>query len=145
MKKVYLVIILLVVVAVYLTGRIVTSGTNSNNPSIKAAEQEIATLTPEQFSDLLKGGEYTLLDIRTADEYSSGHIRNAKQIDYNQTQQFSDYLDRLDKKAKYLIYCRTGKRSSSALQMMQEKGFMNVADLSGGINAWIAGGYPIEQ
>lgn len=84
------------------------------------------------------------MDIRTADEYNAGHLRGAKQIDYYQTQQFSDYLDSLDKNAKYLIYCRTGHRSSLALKIMQEKDFTNLMDLSGGITAWTSKGLPTE-
>jgi rhodanese-related sulfurtransferase len=138
MKKIILVIILLL--TAFFLGKVVIAKTNN---SVKSSK-EITTVTPEQFSQRLNSGQYILLDIRTLDEYNTGHIKGAKQIDYYQTQQFSDYLDSLDKNAKYLIYCRTGHRSSAALKIMQEKSFTNVIDLSGGITAWTAQSLPIE-
>lgn len=106
---------------------------------------KIDHLSPQIFSkDLLSKG-YTLLDIRTIAEYNEGHINGAKEIDYYQTQSFSDYLDSLDKNKKYLIYCHTGRRSGLALEIFKQKGFKNVSDLSGGYNSWLAAGLPTEK
>lgn len=102
-------------------------------------------LTPNQFNQALNSGKFKLIDIRTIQEYSEGHIKNAEQIDYYQAQKFSSYLDSLDKNANYLIYCRTGHRSANALQIMHSKGFTNVSDISGGYTAWISAGYSYEK
>ncbi len=102
-------------------------------------------LDPNQFNQALSLGKYKLIDVRTLDEYNAGHLKNAKQADFYQTQKFSDYLDTLDKKTNYLIYCRTGKRSGEALKIMQSKGFISVSDISGGYNAWATSGFPIEK
>lgn len=107
--------------------------------------QEIYNLSPEQFNTLMNTGRYMLLDIRTAGEYTAGHLKNAKQIDFYQTKVFSDYLDTLNKKAKYLIYCRTGNRTATALKIMKEKGFTNVSDLTGGYNQWVSKNLPTEK
>jgi len=102
-------------------------------------------LPPQQFSQDLKTGGYTLIDVRTLAEYNAGHIANAKQADYYQTQEFTSFLGTLNKKGKYLVYCRTGVRSALVMQMMRDMGFTNVSDLSGGYNAWAAAGLPTEQ
>ncbi len=106
---------------------------------------QFSHITPQSFTQKLNSKEYILLDIRTQDEFNSGHIKGAKEIDYYQTQSFSNYLDSLDKNKKYLIYCHTGRRSNLALQIFKDKGFTNVSDLQGGFNAWLAAGLPIEK
>lgn len=144
MKKVLVIVSLIVVAS--LTGYEVSNKFyKTNTPQVKGVTQQVLSLSPQQFSDSLNSGDYILLDIRTQEEYDAGHIKNAKQIDYYQTQAFSDYLNTLDKKANYLIYCRTGKRSSAALQLMQSKGFENVTELSGGYNAWVTDGFPVTK
>lgn len=102
-------------------------------------------VSPSGFKQALESGEYKLIDVRTEEEYKQGHVKNSTQKDYYKTQKFSDYLDSIDKNEKYLIYCRSGKRSSMALKIMKEKGFKNVSDLAGGYSAWATFGYPTEK
>jgi len=123
------------------------SGNKSNSSATLGAETEnkISHMTPTDFQKAINSGEYTLIDIRTEEEYASGHISGAAQIDFYQTQEFSAYLDSLDKSKEYLIYCRSGNRSGQALNIMQDKGFSDASDLAGGISAWIGAGLPIEK
>lgn len=116
-----------------------------SNTNVLGAAISFSDVTPDQFNQALNSGEYKLLDVRTADEYNAGHIKNAHQSDYYQTESFSKYLDSLDKNAKYLVYCKTGKRSAAALQIMLQKGFTHAYDLSGGYNAWVAANLPVEK
>jgi rhodanese-related sulfurtransferase len=106
---------------------------------------QISSLDSQTFSKDLSSKDYILLDIRTIDEFNAGHIKGAKEIDYYQTQVFSDYLETLDKSKKYLIYCHTGRRTGLALEIFKQKGFKNVSDLAGGFNAWLAAGLPTEK
>jgi len=94
---------------------------------------------------MAESGEYKIIDIRTEEEYAVGHLVNASQIDYYKTDVFKNYLDTLDKNAKYLIYCRSGNRSRNAMEIMRNKGFKNVADLAGGITAWTTQGLPVVK
>lgn len=113
------------------------SGTKSINPVAK-------NLSPQDFKKAIDSGNYKLIDIRTEQEFNSGKIKGAENIDFYKTQEFSDYLDSLDKNGKYLIYCRSDNRSGQALDIMKAKGFEDVSDLQGGINAWIANRLPIN-
>jgi rhodanese-related sulfurtransferase len=117
----------------------------SSNASVLGVVSPFNDLAPDQFNQYLNTGKYTLIDVRTIGEYNAGHLNNAKQADYFQTQKFSDYLDTLNKHANYLIYCRTGHRSKAAMGIMQQKGFTTVYDLSGGYNAWIEDGLPVVK
>lgn len=117
----------------------------NQNSDVLGAVSPFSDIAPIQFNQALSSNKYKLIDVRTMEEYKLGHLKNAKQADFRQTQQFSDYLDSLDKKANYLIYCRTGVRSRQAMRMMQEKGFLSVFDLAGGYSAWVASGLPTEK
>ena len=85
---------------------------------------------------------FIILDVRTADEFNSGHIAGAINIDYTSAQ-FTADVGMLDKTKQYLVYCRTGIRGAAATQIMVGLGFVNVQNIAGGITAWIQDGYPV--
>ena len=103
-----------------------------------------ADLSPAEAKAYLESDKPVLLDVRTPDEYAAGHLETAVSADYY-APDFKDKLNKLDKTAKYLIYCRTGKRSAAALKIMQELGFSDARDIAGGITAWISAGYPVVK
>lgn len=94
------------------------------------------TISQNKFQRLLKKNNTVLLDVRTADEYKAGHIPGAIQIDVMQPDDFKKKVSSLDKEKRYLIYCRSGKRSSNAKVVMKQLGFTRLYDLEGGINEW---------
>ncbi|MFC1981553.1 rhodanese-like domain-containing protein, partial [Chloroflexota bacterium] len=82
-----------------------------------------------------QGNQDFIIDIRTPEEFSEGHIENAVNIDfYSET--FKEDLDKLDKNKIYFIYCRSGNRSGSAMSVMKNLGFKEVYNLSVGIKEW---------
>jgi phage shock protein E len=72
-----------------------------------------------------------VLDVRTPQEYAGGHLKNARNLDYN-APDFATQLAKLDKKKSYLVYCAVGGRSSKAAKLMQEQGFRQVFNVSEG-------------
>jgi rhodanese-related sulfurtransferase len=88
--------------------------------------------------------DFTILDIRTPQEFASGHLEGAVNIDYY-SDSFTQELNALDKSKIYLMYCRSGGRSSSALQSMKSLGFTEVYEMGGGISTWIDRGYHVVQ
>ncbi len=101
----------------------------------------ISSLLPAAFRSAISQS-IILLDVRTEDEFRSGHIDGASEIDFYQSD-FKEKLAALDKTKSYLIYCHSGNRSGKTLGMMSELGFRDVHDLEGGIAAWEAVGYQI--
>jgi rhodanese-related sulfurtransferase len=77
-----------------------------------------------------------ILDVRTEDEYNDGIIPNAINIDFYKGQDFITELEKLDKNLNYFVYCRSGARSGKACEIMNELGFENAYNLSGGILDW---------
>lgn len=85
-----------------------------------------------------------ILDIRTPEEYASGHIKGAVNIDFYQPD-FRSKLANLDKALTYLIYCRSGNRTSVAMSLMEKYGFKRVVNLENGIIEWAQNKYTLER
>jgi rhodanese-related sulfurtransferase len=86
--------------------------------------------------------DFVILDVRTLQEFASGHLENATNIDFY-AGDFLERLDALDRRAIYLVYCRSGGRSGSAHDDMAALGFATVYNMVGGITAWSDAGYPV--
>lgn len=109
------------------------------------AQQEINTVSAEQFAQLMDGLDaYQLVDVRTVAEFEDGRIQGAALYDIN-NEQFENQISKLDRNRPVLLYCRTGKRSYRAAEILQEKGFRQIINLEGGITAWEAKGYDVQR
>lgn len=84
-----------------------------------------------------------VLDVRTPEEFDSGHIADASNLDFYEPD-FAASLDDLDKDLPYFVYCRSGNRSATTIDTMKDLGFTEVYELEGGIISWAEEGYPIE-
>lgn len=102
--------------------------------------KDIDTVT---FKNYIDNDSFVLLDVRTLDEYSGGHLQNATHIDFHR-EDFEDLLDELDKRKKYLVYCRSGNRSRQTMFLMRDLGFEEVYNLAEGIISWKENNYPVE-
>lgn len=76
-----------------------------------------------------------IVDVRTPQEFASGHIEGAINIDWRDAS-FSDKIKKLKKKKTVLLYCRSGRRSLSAMNKMVELGFKDVYNMEGGVLEW---------
>ncbi|MES2004190.1 MAG: rhodanese-like domain-containing protein [Bacteroidota bacterium] len=101
-------------------------------------------LSPAEFEKRINAQQPQLLDVRTASEYQSGHLKNSLQADWLSKEQFSDRIQYIDKSKPVLVYCLSGARSAAAAKYLQENGFTNVQNLKGGLLAWKQEGKPVE-
>ena len=85
-----------------------------------------------------------ILDIRTESEYIDGHINGAINIDFY-SKDFREKLSKLDREKTYLLYCRTGNRSSKAISDFRELGFKKIYHLYNGISEWYNKGLPVYK
>ena len=85
---------------------------------------------------LTKQPEAVILDVRTEEEFESGYIPNAKNIDLRMGPGFIDEINNLEKNKSYYVYCRSGARSAQAVQLMRDLGFNETYNLLGGILDW---------
>lgn len=92
----------------------------------------------------LRQKQFTVLDVRTADEFKAGHIPGAVNLDVLDAG-FEQQLAALDKTKPYLVHCAAGRRSANAAEQMKALGFKTVIDLAPGFNGWKAAGKPVEK
>ncbi len=83
-----------------------------------------------------------LLDVRTPEEYQAGHIEGALNLDYY-SPDFQEALKELDPEKTFIVYCRSGNRSATAVAQMNELGLHQAYNLLGGIIAWQEAGLPL--
>ena len=77
---------------------------------------------------------YIILDVRTAAEYTQGHIPNAINV-ANENIGTEEIKELPDKEQLILVYCRSGNRSKQAAQKLADLGYTNIQEF-GGINSW---------
>ena len=74
-----------------------------------------------------------LLDVRTKEEYESGHIENSENIPLQQIEKVLAKI--IDNNTPLFVYCQSGARSSSAVSALKQMGYSNVTDI-GGISSY---------
>lgn len=100
------------------------------------------SLNPAEFEAKIKElPNAALVDVRTPEEFTQGHIANASNIDWNGSS-FDQDIAKLDKTKPVLVYCLSGGRSASAAAKMRADGFKEVYELEGGIMKWRAANLP---
>ena len=102
--------------------------------------QIIEDINAEKFHQLIEKGDGIIIDVRTSQEFNSGHIIDATNIDFY-SDDFTDKLKIVRKDIPIYVYCRSGGRSSSAANKMEKLGFTKVYNLLGGIGSWQSEGY----
>ncbi|MBK8551042.1 MAG: rhodanese-like domain-containing protein [Ignavibacteria bacterium] len=100
------------------------------------SSKSYSNINTEEMITMLEDTEYVIIDVRTPGEWKTGYIHGTdKFIDFN-SQDFEDQIQGLDKTKNYVIYCRSGNRSSKACEVMSSKGFSKLHNLSGGISKY---------
>ena len=99
-------------------------------------------LSATEFADKIKElPSAAIIDVRTPDEFSKGHLVNANNYDWNGNK-FDEQIASLDKSKPIFVYCLSGGRSSSAASEMRSQGFVTVYELDGGIMKWRSANLP---
>jgi len=113
--------------------------------SLFAQAQSVKKLDPQNFDKKLKESkEAILIDVRTPGEFAQGHLVNALSIDIY-ANDFKSRVAKLDKTKPVFVYCKAGSRSGSAVDIMEDMGFKEIYDLSGGIISWQEANKPIVK
>lgn len=108
------------------------------------ATPDITHLTAKQCSKLLKENpKIVILDVRTAREFGSGHLKGAKNIDVK-LESFAAKAGKLDRSKTYLVHCKSGGRSSLSLPILQKLGLAKIYHMKDGYIAWKKAGLPTQ-
>lgn len=121
--------IILFVLTIILTG---CNSMNNNEQSTK--EIAYQKISAEDAKKIIDSEDVIILDVRTPEEYNSGHIENAVLLPVTEIpDKAKEILPNKD--AKILVYCRSGNRSETAAKELINMGYTNLYDF-GGINNW---------
>src|SRR5690349_9053137 len=82
---------------------------------------------PAETQKLLKKRNVVVLDVRTPEEFATGHLTGARNLDFRDPN-FPTQLASLDTTKTYVLYCASGNRSGKASVLMQEKGFRKLVN-----------------
>lgn len=89
------------------------------------------------------GAETVIIDVRTPEEFASGHLEGA--ININWQGDFAAGVSELPTDGEYLLYCRSGSRAGEALKWMESSGYSNVTNLGSVAEASSATSIPVVQ
>ena len=103
-----------------------------------------AALTQEQLVEhLAKHPQHLfVLDVRSPQEYAEGHVPGAVNVPHDQ---LASRLDEVPKDKDVVLYCRSGRRSALAADVLAANGYTRLSHLEGDMQAWVARGRPVEQ
>ena len=101
-----------------------------------AQQQKFESLDAEAFEQVISDTSVVRLDVRSIDEYASGHIAKAINIDVMKDDFKSQATSLLPKDKTIALYCRSGRRSKKAAGILVENGY-KVVELNSSISGWI--------
>lgn len=112
--------------------------------SISCNAQNYESLSAKSFQEKLKTEKKPqILDVRSPDEFVSGHIENAININWN-SENFNDKINQFDKTKPIFVNCQGGARSKKAADRLFSLGFKPIYELNGGMNDWSSNNLPIK-
>ena len=100
-----------------------------------AQQQNFESLDAEAFEKAISDTSVVRLDVRSIDEYASGHIAKAINIDVMKDDFTTKATSLLPKDKTIALYCRSGRRSKKAAGILVENGY-KVIELNSGISGW---------
>lgn len=100
--------------------------------------------SPLQATQMINRGKTTIVDVRSAEEFAAGHLRDAKHIPLADLGNRIGELDK-SKSRTIVVVCQTGARGDKAARQLQAAGFEDVHSLEGGLTAWTAAGLPVTK
>jgi rhodanese-related sulfurtransferase len=125
---------------------LVACGAGEETADSTNTDIDISTLAPNidvQTAHAVQDHENVfLLDVREQWEYDEGHIPNITLIPMGEV---ANRLSEIPKDQEVIVTCRSGNRSSQITDFLRQQGFDNVHNMDGGIVAWEAAGYEVEN
>lgn len=126
---------------IFLVGIAVLSGGALLWPVLTQRGKKASAL---EVTQLINRGKATIVDIRDADAFAAGHLRDARNIPLKDLKGRVGELDKL-KNRTAVIVCQTGARAFGAAKILEGAGFTDVVVLDGGIAAWQTQGLPTTK
>lgn len=101
--------------------------------------------SPFEATQMINRGKSTaVIDVRTAEEFAAGHLRDAKSMPLAD---LGNRIGELDKNRvkTVIVVCQSGARADKAARLLKAAGFDDIYGLDGGVAAWSAAGLPLTK
>ncbi|ABR46380.1 Rhodanese domain protein [Alkaliphilus metalliredigens QYMF] len=142
-KKRNLYIAVGVIIALIIGAIFFTAVTRDRTVSSQHLKYAYRNLLPEEANDLITNNPHVLiLDVRSPEDYTQGHLHNALSVPYKE---LKGQLDEFAQENTYLVYSQSGKESTKAAKLLSESGFPRVFTLVGGYHKWPYGITKVSQ
>lgn len=149
MKKLFF--ILSLTIPVVMIGCSETNNTTEKTVTTKIEVMQEPTNQPvvedvdvAKFKELIASEKGLVIDVRTPEEWATGVIEGAIQINFFNPA-FETEINKLDKNKEIYVYCKAGGRSTKAAKKIEALGFKKVCNLLGGIGGWISAGNEVVK
>jgi hydroxyacylglutathione hydrolase len=103
--------------------------------------EQVSQLDPTGLNKIAGKNGVQVVDVRSPEEWSGGHLPGAIHIPLAQ---LPDRIGELDVTAPIVVHCRGGGRSSIATSFLKSQGVSDISNLAGGFDAWVAQGFEVE-
>ncbi len=137
MKKTLIIFLATITLSVALSG---CSQDAQTNETENESHEISAILTHEKVEKL---ESVKIIDVRTPEEYNEQHLSNSILIPLDTLETEIVKMGNLKKSDEIIVYCRSGRRSEEAYNILKSLGYTNVKSMSGGITAWTSLGYNV--
>lgn len=128
-------------IAIFFVAGCQSAATKNTDSGVPNVASDIKEVSPSQAAPAVSKAYAQFVDVRTAEEYAGGHAARSINIPLDT---LTSKLDTLEKNEPVYLICQTGNRSMQAAQILKDKGFNNVLNITGGTVAWQAAGLPLE-
>ncbi len=108
---------------------------------------QVNSISQSQLLSMLnapKAEPFVVLDVRSPEEFSQGHIQGAINVSHDQIEQHLNQLSQY-KDTLVVVHCRSGRRAQVAEAVLTKQGFSKLHHLAGDYNAWLAADLPLVK
>jgi rhodanese-related sulfurtransferase len=126
---------------IFIVAIVVLSGGALLWPALQPRGRRASAL---QATQLINRGKTAIVDVRTPEEFATGHLRDAKNIPLADLSKRIGELDK-SKTKTVVVVCQTGARSDKAVRQLTAAGFTDAYSLEGGLAAWQAANLPVTK
>jgi rhodanese-related sulfurtransferase len=110
---------------------------------LRARAEDLASVSPQDLVRLINQG-VLVIDLRAAEQYKSGHVSGARQMNGEQILKAADTLKKHREKT-IVVYDETGSLGNSAVRQLTSQGFTKAFNLKGGLAAWRSENLPLAR
>ena len=136
-----IIIATIVFIAVSLAGCQTAPTKKTDSPAV-VTKMGVSEISPIEARPAVEAAYSQFVDVRTPEEYASGHAYRAINIPLDT---LAANLDKLEKNEPVYLICQSGKRSMKAAEILDQAGFSQSISIAGGTTAWRAGGLPMAE